>query len=141
MSARVGLFERHAKLRRTVATTLAALSLSACVTWQPAFGRADYVTAARPSHVRAVLWNDERVDLYSPTAVGSQIVGYRQAGVDSSRVSIPTRVIKRIEVRKLDQQRTTALVVAVGVVGAIAGLVAMAMSSMHFGFTLPIGRL
>jgi hypothetical protein len=134
------LFTRHAGFRRWVALLLAAVLPSACVTWQPVMGRADYVTAARPGHVRAVLADDRKVDLYSPTAVGNQLVGFRQKGVDSSRVSIATREIKRIEVRKIDQRTTTTVVATATVVGLMGAFLALAVSSVHFGFTFPFGR-
>ena len=137
----VRCFARHPGLRRSVAIILAALVPGACVTWRPVVGRESYVTARRPEHVRAVLAGDATVELYSPRAEAGQLLGYQRQGVEASRVSIPTRDVKRIEVRQIDGARTTALIVTVTVVGSIVALAAAAMSGLRYGFTLPLGRL
>jgi len=137
----VSLFASHPVLRRSIALILAALLSTGCVTWRPVMGRESYVTAKRPEHVRAVLASGATVDLYSPTADAGRLLGYQRKGVEASRVSIPTREVARVEVREVDGKRTMALAVTGTVVVGIVALAAAAMSSIRYGFSLPLGRL
>jgi hypothetical protein len=136
-----GFFARHAGLRRTMALVLAAFVPSACMTWRPVMGRESYVTAKRPEHVRAVLAGGATVDLYSPTAAAGRLIGYQRKGVEASRVSIPTRDVARVEVREVDGKRTTGVVITATIAVGIVALAVAGMSSIHYGFSLPFGRL
>ncbi len=136
----MSLFFNHSALRRPVALVLATILTVGCMTWRPVMGR-DYVTAKRPDMIRVTKFGGKTVTLFSPTSVGNQLVGYRQEDVEASRVLIPMRQVSRIEVRTVDGRRTGRFLGTVAVVGGILGLMVWAASSIHYGFSLPIGRL
>lgn len=135
----MSLFAGKSVLRRSVALILATVLSSGCMTWRPVTGREAYLTARRPEHVRAALVSGATVDLYGPSTVGDQLVGYHRKGVEASRVSIPTSEVKRIDVRRVDGPRTAALIVATSVVVTLAAFVAVAIA--NYGFRLPVGGL
>ncbi|MGA2382756.1 MAG: hypothetical protein ABSG61_04905 [Gemmatimonadales bacterium] len=125
-------FARHPTLRQSVALLLAAI-LCGCASWQPVLGPQSYLAAERPSHVRAFLSDGQALDLYSPKVVVNDLVGFRQKGVDSTRISIPMQYVRRVEVWRNDEVRTGTLILVVTGAAALVGLAAMAASSMCMG--------
>jgi hypothetical protein len=113
-------FARHPALRRSVALILATIFSAGCVTWRTLPTPQGYLTAQRPSRARVYLTAGQQMNLYSPAVVGSDLIAYRQKGVDSSRVVIPLRDVRRVDVREANEEGTGWLIVAGVVVGVVA---------------------
>jgi len=125
-------FARHPVLRQSVALILAAILSTGCVTWRPLPSGQSWLTAKLPAHVRATFPSGQVVDLYSPAIVEKDLIGYRQAGVASSRIAIPIQGVQRVETLQSNHGATIALV-AVLVVGGVFVGSAIALHNMKFG--------
>ena len=133
MGGHMDFFAQHSGLRRGIALILATILTSGCMTWRPVVGPQSYLTAERPSHVRASLAGGQIVELYNPTVVANDLVGFQQKGVDSTRISIPMQIVRVVEVWQKDDGATTTLTL---VLAGVAGLVvfgAVAASTMCIG--------
>jgi len=96
--------------------------------WQPLPPHA--LPATLPSHVRVTLADSTAIDLYSPAVAANAVNGLRRKGVESSRVSIPMRNVRRIEARTVDDKTTYGLLTVVLVAASVVGFVAIVASSM-----------
>ncbi|MGD0992151.1 MAG: hypothetical protein ABR998_06745 [Gemmatimonadales bacterium] len=116
-------FARHSALRQSVAAVLAAILSSGCVTWQSGIGRPDALIDQRPKQVWVSLEQGGRMILYAPTVAGDSLVGYRRSRVESSRIALPVRDVKRVEVERVDVARTSVLAIALSAaaVALVAG--------------------
>jgi len=126
-------FTRHSGLRRGIALILATIFATGCMTWRAVEGPQTYVKALRPSHVRASLAGGAIVELYNPTVVANELVGFRQKGVDSTRIAIPMQNVRQVEVWQRDDDATTTLTLVLAGIAGLVGFVAMAASSMCIG--------
>jgi hypothetical protein len=111
-------FDRHVALRRSLASFLAAVLASGCMTWRPALSRSDSLLAQKPAELRLHLSEGRQVDLHAPTLEGGYVLGYRQWG-DARRVAIPAYVVKSTQQRVFDPAGTIALAAAATVTGIL----------------------
>ncbi len=104
----MGLFLRHATTRRTLALIVAAALSAGCTSWRPAPGDRGALIASAPDAVRVQPLVGQAVVLYEPSLVGEELVGFRLAGDSASRLAIPMRDVRFVEVRRFDAGRTFA---------------------------------
>jgi hypothetical protein len=98
----MAFFARHPNLRRSVALPLAAVLVSGCVTWRPVMESPGIALARQPAQVRVVFDTGHRMVLYAPSVAGEELIGYRRQGDEGSRVAIPMRSVRYVEVQEAD---------------------------------------
>jgi hypothetical protein len=109
----LGFFARHSILRRSVALLLTVILSAGCTTWRPATAGTEALIARHPGQVRVWFERGRHVVLYAPTVAGDSLVGYREYGVDESRIAFPLRDVTRTEVSRVNALNTVALAGAV----------------------------
>jgi hypothetical protein len=109
----LGFFARHSTVRRSVALLLAAVLSAGCTAWRPTTAGSEALMARHPREVRVSLERGGRVVLYAPAVAGDSLVGYREYGVNGSRIAIPLRDVTLTEVWRVNVVNTVALAGAV----------------------------
>jgi len=111
-------FDRQVALRRCLASFLAAVLSSGCMTWRPALTRSDSLLAQKPAELRLSLAEGRQVDIHAPVLQDGYVLGYRQWG-DARRVAIPAYVVKSSQQRVFDPLGTIVLAAAATATGII----------------------
>jgi len=126
---------RHPVLRRSVAVILATILPSACMTWRPMTSPERAIPVEQPARVRATLVSGEVIELYSPAVLGTDLIGWRQKGVDSSRVVIPMRNVQSVVARQVNGKATGWLIAGAVAFGAlVVAVIATAQQKFGGGF-------
>ena len=123
------VFRKRAPFVRGVALALFVLYLPACTTWRAqSFPAQAVIRDDHPKRIRLTRLDGSRVELTNPRIVGDSIVGTRpgwRGFVDGPAVALDD--IRIVETREIDDGKTTALVVGLGIAGlAVAAVVAAA---------------
>ena len=128
-------FTRHPVLRRSIALILTTILTSGCMTWRPLAAPQMAIPVEHPARVQATLVGGQVIELYSPTVLGSDLIGWRQKGVDSSRVVIPMQNVQRVAARQVNGKATGWLIAGVvGVTALVVAVIATAQQKFGGGF-------
>lgn len=117
-------FKKRLVLAPTIALLVTCTFSSACTAWhttslEPQRFRAD----SSPARARLTLGDGTRVTATHPVLVGDSVVWATGSGAspgDSARSAMPTRDIRKVEVRRVDALRTIGLLVGMAAAGFYA---------------------
>ena len=115
----MNFFARHIALRRTLASFLAAVLASGCMTWKPDLRRSDALLAQRPAETRLTLEHGTKVDVQAPEILGDYVFGFKRFGDQHSRIAVPVSGVRTVERKAFDPIKTTFLAGALTVAGIL----------------------
>jgi len=112
-------------LQRVFAILLLSGQLSACTGWRlETMSPADVISAQHPSLVRVERNDGRREVLYRPAVKGDSVVGLQAADNSRSNRAVSLTDIREVATLHVRPVRTTALVLGMGLIAAIAAFAA-----------------
>jgi len=122
----------HRDSHGVVALLLAVLTLGGCMTWRPAtLPPRSLLAGAQETSVRVWRRGGEPIVLRTPVILGDSIVGSAPGASWTDRTAIALSDVTRVEVERVDANRTVLLVAALG--ATVVAVVAAAASGSSGG--------
>ena len=109
------------------------LTFAACRTWQPVGVPDARGSETQGRNVRVILADGSRVAMRDVVTQGDSIVGYSDTP-ERQRIAIARSNVRQLEARKIEGDRTAALVVGIGLGALALAAVAVIIALASIGF-------